>query len=160
MWRIGDSQPDPLLSSCFLPVYCQGAEINFQTQSTRTCHNNTFIPTVAEKYTSQSRLSPLTLIPAANISIIIIIIISDNNKSKNKKHTIYINFKHCISSVNNMRSNYILMLYKDAVKTWKKWFTLNDCRRRSIMKRKSSKKNHNQLSVHEIVSMNIIHVVL
>lgn len=45
---------------------------------------------------------------------------NNNNKSNNKKHTIYINFKQCISIIKNMRSNYIVMLYKDAVKTWKK----------------------------------------
>jgi hypothetical protein len=32
----------------------------------------------------------------------------------------YINVKQCISSIKNMMSNYTVMVYKDAVKTWKK----------------------------------------
>jgi hypothetical protein len=71
---------------------------------------------VAQIYASHVYLSPLTLIAAANISITVVMIVI-RVITRNVQYT---QIRQCISGIKKMKSNYIVMLYKDAVKTWKK----------------------------------------
>lgn len=76
----------------------------------------TSVSNVAWRYTSHVHLSPLTLISAANISITVVIIII-RVITRNIQYT---HIRQYISGIKKMKRNYIAMLYKDAVKTWKK----------------------------------------
>lgn len=80
----------------------------------------TSVSNVSWRYTSHVHLSPLTLIPVANISITVVIIII-RVITRNVQYT---HIKQYVSGIKKMKSNYIVMLYKDAVKTWKKWVYL------------------------------------
>jgi hypothetical protein len=80
-----------------------------------TQNSVTSVSIEAQRYASHVRLSPLTLISVANNSIIVVIIIRVVTGNVQYTH-----IRQCISGIKKMRSNYIVMLYKDAVKTWKK----------------------------------------
>ena len=108
----------PSLPSCFLHV-CWYNYVEIHGVNNSNAHNSKFCHICIKggsKIYISVHLSPLTLISAANISITVVIIII----RVITRNTQYTHIRQYISGIKKMKSNYTVMLYKDAVKTWKK----------------------------------------